>query len=59
MPLIADTTLHKPDVMVRKTIDYYSATYAITYGHELLHADGASNPFGAHLGLRVIHLQNG
>jgi predicted nucleic acid-binding protein len=47
--------LRKLGITVRKTIDGFIATYAITYGHELLHADGDFDPFEAHLGLRVIH----
>ena len=47
--------MRKLGITVRKTIDGFIAAYAITYGHELLHADGDFDPFEAHLGLRVIH----
>jgi len=47
--------LRKLGITVRKTIDCFIATYAIAYGHELLHADGDFDPFEAHLGLRVLH----
>lgn len=50
--------LHKLGVTVRKTMDCFIATYAITQGHELLHADGDFDPFEAHLGLRVVHPTN-
>ena len=51
--------LRKRGITVRKTIDCFIATYAIAYGHELLHADGDFDPFEAHLGLRVVHPENG
>jgi predicted nucleic acid-binding protein len=51
--------LRKRGMTVRKTIDCFIATYAIAYGHELLHADGDFDPFEAHLGLRVVHPENG
>ena len=51
--------LRKLGVTVRKTIDCFIATYAIIYSHELLHADGDFDPFEAHLGLRVLHPQDG
>lgn len=50
--------LRKRGITVRKTIDCFIATYAIAYGHELLHADGDFDPFEAHLGLRVVHPEN-
>jgi predicted nucleic acid-binding protein len=52
-------TLRKLGITVRKTIDCFIATYAIAHGHELLHADSDFDPFEVHLGLRVIHPQNG
>ena len=51
-------TLRKLGITIRKTIDCFIATYAMTYDHELLHVDGDFDPFEAHLGLRVIHPQN-
>lgn len=48
-------TLRKLGITVRKTIDCFIATYAIAYGHELLHADSDFDPFELHLGLRVLH----
>lgn len=50
--------LRKRGITVRKTIDCFIATFAIAYGHELLHADGDFDPFEAHLGLRVVHPEN-
>jgi predicted nucleic acid-binding protein len=51
--------LRKAGITVRKTIDCFIATYAITHGHELLHADGDFDPFEAHLGLSVVHPTDG
>lgn len=51
--------LRKLGITVRKTIDCFIATYAIAYGHELLHADSDFDPFAAHLGLRVVHPHDG
>ena len=51
--------LRKRGITVGKTIDCFIATYAIAYGHELLHTDGDFDPFEAHLGLRVVHPENG
>lgn len=47
--------LRKLGITVRKTIDCFIATYALVYGHELLHADGDFDSFEAHCGLRVMH----
>jgi predicted nucleic acid-binding protein len=47
--------LRKRGVTIRKTIDCLIATYAIVFGHELLHADRDFDPFETHLGLRVVH----
>jgi predicted nucleic acid-binding protein len=51
-------SLRKLGITIRKTIDCFIATYAMTYDHELLHMDGDFDPFEAHLGLCVIHPQN-
>jgi len=50
--------LRRVGVTVRKTIDCFIATYAIAYGHDLLHSDGDFDPFEAHLRLQVIHPEN-
>lgn len=52
-------SLRKLGITIRKTIDCFIATYTIANGHDLLHSDGDFDPFEAHLGLRVIHPQNG
>jgi predicted nucleic acid-binding protein len=52
-------TLRRLGITVRKTIDCFIATYAIAYGHDLLHSDGDFDPFEAHLGLKVLHPENG
>jgi predicted nucleic acid-binding protein len=51
--------LHKIGITVRKTVDCFIATFAITRDHELLHADSDFDPFEAHLGLRVVHPDRG
>jgi len=51
--------LRKLGITVRKTIDCFIATYAISHDHELLHADSDFDPFQAHLGLRVVHPEGG
>jgi hypothetical protein len=51
--------LRRLGVTVRKTIDCFIATYAIAYGHDLLHSDGDFDPFESHLGLKVLHPENG
>jgi hypothetical protein len=51
--------LRKLGITVRKTIDCFIATYAIAHRHDLLHSDGDFDPFEAHLGLQVVHPQNG
>jgi len=52
-------TLRKLGITVRKTIDCLIATYAIAGGHDLLHNDGDFDPFETHLGLKVLHPENG
>ncbi len=47
--------LRKRGITVRKTIDCFIATFAITYGHDLLHSDSDFDPFETYLGLRVAH----
>ena len=54
-----DRALRKLGITIRKTIDCFIATYAIAYRHDLLHTDGDFDPFEAHLGLQVIHPENG
>lgn len=47
--------LRKRGVTMRKTIDCFIATYAIEYGHDLLHSDADFEPFETYLQLRVVH----
>ena len=51
--------LRRLGVTVRKTIDCFIATYTIAYEHQILHSDADFAPFEAHLGLQVIHPENG
>lgn len=46
--------LRKLGVTVRKTIDTVIATRCIESGYDLLHNDRNFDPFGKHLGLRVV-----
>lgn len=48
-------SLRKRGITVRKTIDCFIATYAIAYGHDLLHNDSDFDPFETYLGLSVVH----
>lgn len=40
---------------VRKTIDCWIATFCLSHGHSLLHADRDFDPFERRLGLSVVH----
>ena len=50
--------LRRLGITVRKTIDCFIATYAVAYGHQILHSDADFDPFEAHLGLQVFHPEN-
>ncbi len=42
-------------ITVRKTIEFFIATFCIENAHELLHNDRDFDPFKSHLGLQVVH----
>ena len=46
--------LRRKGITVRKTIDYYIATYCIEKDLTLLHSDRDFEPFVAHLGMKSI-----
>jgi len=48
-------TLRKMGFSVRKTIDFFIATYCIENDFDLLHSDADFDPFEINLGLRVVN----
>lgn len=48
-------TLRGKGLTVRRTIDYWIATYCLLNDHTLLHTDKDFDAFEKHLSLRVIH----
>ncbi len=48
-------TLCRRGHTVRKTVDCLIATFCLSHGHSLLHADRDFDPFEQVLGMKVIH----